>query len=220
MRILVATLVGIRPIHLIPKTTVFALSFHRLFFSSPSLRFSSVARVQAHGKTNQSLTTAAVDRRAALLAGDPSSLPPFLPRRRTQHNSSLHLRDILLQCEHCPPPSLPIFLPPSTLLRRIIYSERAKEELWLLGRASKRAAAKTQNSRASKQATVPKTHGMTCNLNNGVNEAFLPTVRSVQSSSLSWSFVLSLSLPKILGTFFRIHSQRKLMDGSIVCSIY
>ena len=113
-----------------------------------------------------------------------SSTPsaPSLPLRRTRHNSSsLHLRDILLQCEHCsrPPPSLSL----SFRLRSrrwIIYSERAKEELWLRGRASGRAT-KTQNSKA---ATQDAWHDMQSGQRSLPSSLFLARTLSLSLSSL------------------------------------
>ena len=76
--------------------------------------------------------------------------------------------------------------------RRIIYSERAKEELWLLERLRHRTV---------KQQ---KTHGMTRNPNGEAREAFhscCSVVQSVPSSSWSFLSLPSFSLPKILCTF-------------------
>ena len=135
---------------ILSKTNLFALSIHRLFFLRPSsrlslsltLRFSSLEcmlQQQALGKTNQSLTTVVAE------GSSPTpSLPPSLPLR-TQHNSSLHLGDILLQCEHC---SL------LRLLRRRLRSRTATDNLQRTGegRIMASRAAKTQNSKATEDA--------------------------------------------------------------------
>ena len=105
--------------------------------------------MHALGKTNQSLTTAA-NRRPH----------PCAFCRRTQHNSSsLHLRDILLQCEHCsrPSPPLPLLPPPKPTV--VDNLQRTGEGRIMASRASRRLRHRTVKQQH-------KTHGMTCNPNS------------------------------------------------------
>ena len=139
---------------IISKTNLFALSIHRLFFLRPSsrlslsltLRFSSLEcmlQQQALGKTNQSLTTVVAEWRRDRRRPPPSLLP-FL----SALNTTVHCTWEIFCCNVNTAPSSASSAAASEVgRRRIIYSERAKEELWLLERA-----AKTQNSKATEDA--------------------------------------------------------------------